>query len=76
MKADAKYHLTQFVHKETLSGRIVYLSLLFNDKKMSVFCLVYNFLFETWVLSRESAVSAKFNKVFIKKVWLKFRPWL
>ena len=46
MKADAKYHLTQFVHKESLSGRIVYISLLFNDKKMSVFCLVYNFLFE------------------------------
>ena len=46
MKADAKYHFTQFVHKESLSGRIVYLSLLFNDKKMSVFCLVYNFLFE------------------------------
>ena len=47
MKADAKYHLTQLVHKESLSERIVYLSLLFNDKKMSVFCLVYNFLFET-----------------------------
>ena len=46
MKADAKYHFTQFVHKESLSGRIVYLSLLFNDKKMSAFCLVYNFLFE------------------------------
>ena len=67
MKADAKYHLTPFVHKESLSGRIVYLSLLFNDKKISVFCLVYNFLFETRVLSRENAVSAKFNKVFIKK---------
>ena len=75
MKADTKYHLTQFVHKESLSGRIVYLSLFILFYLFYFF--VYNFLFETRgpVFSRENVASAKFNKVFIQKVWLKFRPW-